>query len=682
MPDLPLRPSAGAPPAPPAKSQRVVVGLYGLPGAGKSYVLNQLKQNLGHEDFTFHEGAGQIAKLVPGGLEAFKKMKDDDKVHWRKLAIEAIGKESAESGKTAVVTGHYMFWSDEEEIGSVVCTSKDLDVYTHALYVHMPAQWIVDRRRDDKERARPSISKTRVAEWQELEERELRRLCRQHGILFCVVSLHQILEMLQDFRVHDEDYNLKEAKHQLDSVLQSQQSTVLVIDGDKTLAAGDTGALFWEAVSDITGIPGRAQTLQDLFSSELGYTYKGFRQATLLCEEAIWGKEDYNSICDEVALAVTIHPDFVPLLTTMNKLKHVGAIVVTCGLGRIWEKILQKEKATAQVKVIGGGRLTDRLVVTAAVKAELVEHLQKTHHKRVWAFGDSPLDLPMLGQADQAFIVVGETQTRSKSMDVALASAVLSHQLHGARQVLLPGTVEPRLTTLPTIKLDDPSFLDPLFAGQATVQENGLEIVCAADTNDYAAKLLATPMRDAANAGPALRTAHRHVGWYLAIEHVTTIIGLESCPIQHVLGRPETGSRLRHEKRTTIAALMRGGEPMASGVSDAFPLAWFVHAKEPEDIKLHHLKGQETVILVDSVVNTGKSIVDAIQHIRKLHATIRIVVVAGVVQKECVSKNVLKDELGQLMGIHLVTLRYSDTKFTGSKATDTGNRLFNTTHLD
>ena len=668
-------------------SHRVVVGLYGLPGAGKSFTMGQLKDWLGHEDFTFHEGSEQIAKLVTGGLEAFKKMKDDDKKYWRERAIETIGKGSADSGKPAIVTGHYMFWSDEQPVGSVVCTEKDLDVYTHVLYLDVPAQRIVDRRRDDKVRARPPLSKTRVEEWQEFEKRELRLRCRQHGILFSLVSQDAtspapIAELLQDFRVHSEEYNLIESKRRLDGAVQSQQKTMLVIDADKTLAAEDTGALFWKAVSEITGIPGQAETLKDLYSSDLGYSYTAFRQATLLCEEAFRGREEFDRVCDQVASDVTIHPEIISLLALVNKQDHVGAIVVTCGLGLIWEKVLQKANPTIKVEVIGGGRLTDRFVVTAAVKAGLVEHLQQIHHVRVWAFGDSPLDLPMLGQADQAFIVVGEAQTRSKSMDAALDSAVLSHRLHGARQVLLPGTAEPRLTELPTIKLDDPSFLDTLLAGHATVQDNGLEIICAAETNDYAAKLLATPMRDAANAGPALRTAHRQVGWYLAIEHVTTIIGLESRPIQHVLGKPETGSRLRHEKRTTIVALMRGGEPMASGVSDAFPLAWFLHAKKAEDITLDYLKGQETVILVDSVVNTGKSIVDAVRHIRELDATIRIVVVAGVVQKDCVSMNVLKDDLAGLMGVHLVTLRYSDTKFTGSKATDTGNRLFNTTHLD
>lgn len=683
MAHLPIRTLAGVHAGAPANGKPVVVGLYGLPGAGKTYTLKELERHLGTEDVALYEGSEQIAKLVPGGLEAFKKMDDAEKVHWRELAIEKIGKASAASGKPAVVTGHFMFWSDGEEGGSMVCTPKDLEVYTHILYLDVPVQRILDRRGDDQKRARTAISKGRLAEWQELEQRELRRLCRQHAILFSLLSPQraspcQILELLHDFGVHCEESNLAEAKRQVDGALQDEEKTLLVIDADKTLAAEDTGALFWSIISSSTGNPEKAKTLKDLYGSELGYSYTAFRQATLLCEDAV-GEEEYDKICDEVAAAVTIHPEFISLLTLVNKQSHVGAIVVTCGLGRIWEKILQRAKATAEVKVIGGGRISDRLVVTAAVKADLVEHLQTTHHMRVWAFGDSPLDLPMLAQADQAIIVVGEEETRSKSMDAALASA-LGRGLRGAHQLLLPGTANPR-PDLPLIKLDDPDFLDPLFAGHATIH-NGLEITCAADTNESAAKLLATPMRDAANAGPALRAAHRQVGWYLAIEHVTGMIGLEHRPIQHVLGRAETGSRLRHEGTTTIVALMRGGEPMAAGVADAFPLAWFVHAKEAADVTLQHVQGQATVILVDSVVNTGKSVVDAVRHVRALHATVRIVVVAGVVQRECVSRDVLREALKDVGAVQLVTLRYSDTKFTGSRATDTGNRLFNTTHLD
>ena len=126
---------------------------------------------------------------------------------------------------------------------------------------------------------------------------------------------------------------------------------------------------------------------------------------------------------------------------------------------------------------------------------------------------------------------------------------------------------------------------------------------------------------------------------------------------------------------------MRGGEPMAFGVNDAFPLAMFVHASNADDIKLHHLQGQLTVIIVDSLINTGKTIVQFMQHVRHLHGTVRIVVVAGVVQAECVSAGTLNKTLALHPNLHLVALRPSDPKFTGSGTTDTGNRLFNTTHL-
>ena len=97
--------------------------------------------------------------------------------------------------------------------------------------------------------------------------------------------------------------------------------------------------------------------------------------------------------------------------------------------------------------------------------------------------------------------------------------------------------------------------------------------------------------------------------------------------------------------------------------------------------KFHHLEGQLTIILVDSVVNTGKTVIEFVQYIRKLHATIRIVVVAGVVQAQCLAENGIKQKLARYPRLHLIALRLSDTKFTGSGTTDTGNRLFNTTHL-
>ena len=327
------------------------------------------------------------------------------------------------------------------------------------------------------------------------------------------------------------------------------------------------------------------------------------------------------------------------------------------------------------MEVVGGGRLADELVVTAKVKADLVTYLQKEHSMRVWAFGDGPLDIEMLKEAKEAVIVVGDEDKRSKSMDTILTNAIDNDNLR-AHQALLPYDVSPRLdiTKLPVINLTGKEFVDDVFGRH----NRRKDIQVLHETDKSAAQLLMTPMRNAKVAGPALRKAHARVGWYLATKFLTELVGVEEYPIPHVLETHRiTGYQLLHEKRTLIVALMRGGEPMASGVSEAFPLAMFFHAKNPKDLELQHLRGQQTVLLVDSVVNTGKSVVEFVQYVRKLHATIRIVVVAGVVQAQFASKG----SLDSFANVQMVALRFSDTKFKGSGTTDTGNRLFNTTHL-
>ena len=670
-----------------SNDKAIVVGLYGVSGCGKSYLLKQLEQKLEQTYFAFYEGSDVIKSVAPGGLEAFQGMEKSDQEHWRKRAIDKIGKKCADSKKVGVVTGHFMFWSEEQQAGTRACTDNDLKVFTHILYLDMPADVVEERSRNDTKKKRPIISVDHIQNWQQEEKIQLRNLCRQHGILFSLISprpsettlLDRVSTLLLDFKSHNENYNLIQAKIRLNDFVagQGQLKSVLVMDADRTLAPEDTGNMFWEKVSNSHTLEYEASTLKALFNSPLKYTYTAFRQATLLYEEAVDGQK-FDVICQEVASAVAMHPEFVSLLQLVAEEEHIGAVVVTSGLRRAWLKVLEREGLSEKVEVIGGGRIEDRFVVSGEVKGALVAHLQEVHNLYVWAFGDSPLDLEMLRKANQAVIVVGEKQTRSATMDEALTGAVDSHGLH-AKQVLLPGTVSPRLDTtkLPLVKLTEPGFVKILLGGR---NPNGeLQVLHATDKN--AAKLLATQMRNAAVAGPNLREAHRRVGHYLAIENLADVIGIEPCPIKHVLGQRTIGFQLFHEQQTTIVALMRGGEPMALGVNDAFPSAMFVHASDPENLKPHHLEGQITVILVDSVVNTGKTIVEFVQHVRKLHATIRIVVVAGVVQAQCVTEDGFKQALAPYGKLHLVALRLSETKFTGSGTTDTGNRLFNTTHL-
>jgi hypothetical protein len=71
---------------------------------------------------------------------------------------------------------------------------------------------------------------------------------------------------------------------------------------------------------------------------------------------------------------------------------------------------------------------------------------------------------------------------------------------------------------------------------------------------------------------PGLCSAKPTDAWG-STKFLTDLIGLEQCPITHVLGHRTSEYRLFHESRTLIVAF---------GIHEAFPNAIFLYAKEPE----------------------------------------------------------------------------------------------------
>lgn len=76
----------------------VIVGLYGVPGSGKIFLLIQLKRELVLTHFTFYEGSMMIVTIVPGDLDAFQSMEESEKADWSRRAIDAIGKACTDRG--------------------------------------------------------------------------------------------------------------------------------------------------------------------------------------------------------------------------------------------------------------------------------------------------------------------------------------------------------------------------------------------------------------------------------------------------------------------------------------------------------------------------------------------------------------------------------------------------------
>lgn len=664
----------------PAKDA-VVIGIYGVQGSGKTYLLDKLKALLGMEHFLFYDGSEMISRHVPGGLEAFHRLEEEEKRDWRGVAIDQIGQESKTSGKAAIVTGHYMFWPEDGGEKKSVWTLRDQATFTHILYLTVPPKVLRRRRLEDVERIRPIMSRTDLHEWQETEKTDLRRICGEHGILYSVLpfdpeSAEKAENLINNFRLHTEAGNLSRAADIVDDIMCATWDyprKILVIDADRTLSAADTGDLFWKHFRSLPTSSEIPTSPKAVFSA-LGYTHTAFRQVSLLYDE-VSTSHDFHKICFGVESETKFYAGMKSMMQAVAKQSHVGIIIATCGLGEIWEKLLLRERFAGSYRVIGSRSFKENFIVTPAVKAAVVSRFQSVHQSEVWVFGDSVLDLGMLIKADHSIVVVGDVESRSKTMDAAL-TIVMDAGMLKAHQVIMVAGAPPRLDTtrLPLIELNAESFLESILSRHV-----GLRVLHA--TDEKAAMILTTPMRDADISGPALRAAHHDAGSYLARHFLPALLGVKQVFIENVHGDYTEGFRLLNEGQTLIVALMRGGEPMALGVNAVFPFAAFLHAKEPKDLTSEHLQGMTTLILVDSVINTGASMIQFIQFARTLQHDIRIVVVAGVVQADAIS--ILDREAGtERRGLDLVALRLSSNKFKGQGRTDTGNRLFNTIHME
>ncbi|RMZ15562.1 hypothetical protein D0860_01522 [Hortaea werneckii] len=649
----------------------VIIGVYGLPASGKTHLLNELRKVLDEYHFKFYDGSEMIERITDSGLAAFKQMSNAQKAITRTTAIKTIKAECTNERKTGVVAGHFMLMS-ENGVSEKIDTPADWGTYTHIIYLNTPVEKMMDRTEKDSGRAdRKQLPIADLQEWQDSEKTRLRKICYENRILFAVddtADHNYISKLINHFREGDAKRNTRSVLQEIDQIMsnhETQPQTVLLFDADKTLGVEDGSYHFWLAAKG----PGGINLLNDIFSSSLGYSYLAFQQAMLLYEEL--NEEKFLEHSKDVASYAKLRPEFVELLREAAKYPHVAVVVITSGIRLIWDIVLEREGLGDKVKVIGGCRLSDNYVVTPNVKGAAVKRLQSAHNATVWAFGDSEIDLPMLKSADHAFVVVGPGPKQQKAMWRALQRAVDVDGLE-ARQLLFPETAIPWLNTrvLPITTLEQ--VRESIFGT--------LELIEATDTPS--ALVLQTPMRNSALSGNQLRQAHDRCGWYLAIHHITQVLGTEKYIMYDVHQNETTGWRLKDEDKTVIIPIMRGGEPMAFGVSDAFPKAVLHHAKEPDEVLKKHLEGMKAVILVDAVINEGGTIAGFGKHIRQMNHEIDIVIMAGVVQRDAVhGPKVLTRALSGCGKVTLIALRTSERKYKGQGATDTGDRLFNTTHI-
>jgi uracil phosphoribosyltransferase len=184
-------------------------------------------------------------------------------------------------------------------------------------------------------------------------------------------------------------------------------------------------------------------------------------------------------------------------------------------------------------------------------------------------------------------------------------------------------------------------------------------------TNKNAVQLLATQSRRTDISSTELCKIHFEMGKYLAYQMLDEF-ELREIEIRHVQGI-KTGSELADKSNIVIFALMRAGLYAAEGVRSVFTDSQFFTVTEIDNNDLEN----KIIIVIDAVINTGKSIEKAIENLHKSKPR-KIFVATLIMQKDALY---LSEKYSD---IYFYALRVSENKYVGKGEADTGNRLFNT----
>lgn len=146
--------------------------------------------------------------------------------------------------------------------------------------------------------------------------------------------------------------------------------------------------------------------------------------------------------------------------------------------------------------------------------------------------------------------------------------------------------------------------------------------------------------------------------------------------VAHMRLGEKLGTRISEmfpDESTAILVLERGGRFFGDGIYIGFGGTF--HYINPKTDKIPKLD-TDRVIIVDSVINTGKSLMKIIEHIRELNPKITVIIAANVIQAEAI----------KLFNNYLVfAIRISKNSFIGRNQVkqigitgpDTADRLFN-----
>lgn len=310
-----------------------------------------------------------------------------------------------------------------------------------------------------------------------------------------------------------------------------------------------------------------------------------------------------------VAQSITLNS---ALIDDLKSLQHVQILPVTAGNAKLWQSIIRQAGINVTVPD------TD-MIMSETVKYQICRRLQE-QGRFVIAIGDSPLDIPMLIRSNRGYVI--SNKGRRDYMERVLKAY-------------------PHIRCLSYCSYQYPGVLSDKGIESITVLEHSVQ-------SDEAAQINRTKSKEGLF-GRELREVHRKIGVLLA-------------------------QRLEKDYGHTdfyVVAIMRSGLSLGLSIADYFDCP-VVFCTTPNEAYLRtQLQAAENLagrmpILVDGVVNTGKTLANSVSLFRDQQPILVTNVLSCGATIPC---------WGKLYTARLSPKHYADTLSRKGKI-DTSDRLF------
>lgn len=337
------------------------IGLYGLPTAGKTFILNRI-------DFLeVVSGSKMLRELCPD----FDSRDEEHKNIVRKELAELLSNK-----ESFIMDGHYSFGDD------VVFTDGDGELYDVFLYLYISPE-ILKQRMMSSERNRKYLSYD-IAEWQKKEIESLRQFCHMNDKDFYVLDnpnqyvFDDVTEIIDFIKEIIEGYScLSYAEKCANEILERSSSDVITLmDGDKTITVGDTSNVVFGYTTQIYN----------------GNFYTGYQMWRQMKEF-----QQYE-VKDLIILPVSLNKE---VCGAMNN----DTYILTSGHEKVWTFMSKY----LNVPFFAG------VEMSAETKWFITKKIQEAG-KHVVAYGDGMNDYYMLKKADKGYLVRKQDKTISRSL--------------------------------------------------------------------------------------------------------------------------------------------------------------------------------------------------------------------------------------------------------------------------